>query len=84
MVSNNEERTNGGRFDPYIVRFLTGGIGDMVCCCEGDTPCLFWHCGRVSCNMLIGPAHFGIEMEAQECMSTGNSVYDRTGHHMLG
>ena len=26
----NEERTNGERFDPYIVIFLTGGVSDMM------------------------------------------------------
>ena len=56
----------------------------MVCCCEGDTLGLFWHCRRVTCGVPIGPAHFGIETEAQERMSTGNSVCDCAGHHVLG
>ena len=56
----------------------------MVRCCEGDVPGLTRHCGKVTCDMPIGPAHFGIETEAQERMSTGNSVYDQTDHHVLG
>ena len=56
----------------------------MVHCCEGDALGLFWHCGRVTCDSPIGPAHFGIETEAQERMSTGNGVYDQTNHHVLG
>ena len=56
----------------------------MVCCREGDALGLFRHCGRVTCDVPIGPAHFGIETEAQECMSTGNGVYDHAGHHVLG
>ena len=56
----------------------------MVHCCEGDVPGLIQHCGRVMCSVPIGPAHFGIEMEAQERMSTRNSVYDRASHHVLG
>jgi hypothetical protein len=56
----------------------------MVCCREGDMPGLFRHCGRVTCDVPIGPAHFGIETEAQERMSTGNGVYDHAGHHVLG
>ena len=59
------------------------GYDEMVHCHEGDVLSLFWHCRRVTCDLLIGPAHFGIETEAQERMSTGNSVYDRTDHHVL-
>ena len=59
------------------------GYDEMVCCCEGDALGLIRHCGRVTCDVPIGPVHFGIEMEAQERMSTGNSVYDRTDHHVL-
>ena len=57
---------------------------EMVCCREGDMLSLFRHCRRVTCDVPIGPAHFRNETEAQERMSTGNGVYDCTGHHVLG
>ena len=60
------------------------GYDEMVHCREGDMLGLIRHCGRVTCDMPIGPAHFGNETEAQEHMLTGNGVYDRAGHHMFG
>ena len=57
---------------------------EMVCCCEGDVLGLIRHCGKVMCDSPIGPAHFRIETEAQERMSTRNGVFDRTDHHVLG